>query len=562
MRISSALVLVLGIIGGPAASAYAGPEARAEAQRSRMAEDEVRQSLLAGLVTLADRRIKDRPGKHHPYYDSCSTGDGCLSLWPFADFRLPLGVFTPLLWPKVQNYPGEWPSGIHALTAFLPNTGGQAPVTIPDSNMFVTANILYPLVFIKDPGGPFAAMISDALASITHYRRGNAYSFWRQRESQHRGYQIVGPLNIPARLLDVLGLVIKAGAKPPADHAAQMRDGWMEALVDKEINPVGAEAFFNIPTDADDTALAMIAYKLFSNEHDGEITELATTLLDYRDLNRVYEDGRDAWKGKDSGAFLTWLKEEDLPLEAAMNPATGSIPFGINNVDCVVNANALFAMGLAGQAYHPAVISTLGVLNRAINVEAWPYCGLYYPHRMMLPYTLTRAYRDGGLRHPGMAQTLARIAVRLIADQKEVAARDKKHQGAFSGGADQTYDLATALALNSLLNIGRSIPEALGIAADYDRAIASGVNYLLNSKQLTRVRYADDLGDYYRPDLRAAMWQPGLFFSASIQKAASWRSESYTAAIVVEALAKYLLAWDYGQESIGDNSTLHVFDLY
>ena len=63
-------------------------------------------------------------------------------------------------------------------------------------------------------------------------------------------------------------------------------------------------------------------------------------------------------------------------------------------------------------------------------------------------------------------------------------------------------------------------------------------------------QFPASLGGLYQPGVRAAVWTPGIFFSASVQKAAQWRSEPYTAAIVVEALAKYLLAWDYGSNNI------------
>lgn len=540
------------------AAAPAATDERSLVQQQRLQKREIHDTLIEGLLTLADMRILERPGRHHPFYDSCGTGDGCLSIFPFEDPRTLLGVPTPLFWPHIKNYPGEWSSSIHALTRFIKTGDGQAPITIPDANMFVNASILYPLAFVTEADfGPLRSMTKDALASIRHYKRGGAYSFWRQHPSTVQGYQVIGPLNIPAKILDVMALVIKDGTTVPDGHSPAMRPGWPKAILDKQINPVGMEAFFNIPNDADDTALAMIAFRLFHADADSEaegepedLNDLQQRLMAFRDLNRAHEDGRDGWKGQNSGAFLTWLKDETLPLKDAFRPSDGTMPFGVNNVDCVVNANVAFALGLTGAGDQEAVANTLDALNRAIDLESWPYCGLYYPHKMMLPYTLTRAYRDGGLHHPGMVRTLGRIAIRLIADQKETGIRNQRHQGAFSGGVDATYALSTALAVNSLLNIGRAIPKDLGILDEYQRAIDDGIAYLIKEKSRIPVRYPEALGGLYRHGAQAAVWTPGLFFSASVQQAAQWRSEPYTAAIVVEAFAKYLLAWEHGNESI------------
>jgi len=540
-----------------------GADVRQSVQQQRLAAPEVHDTLLQGLMTLADMRVIDRPGQHHPFYDSCDTGDGCLSMFPFENPRLLRGLPTPPLWPLTKNYAGEWSSSIHALTQYIHTGDGQAPLTIPDSNMFVTASILYPLAFVTEADrGPLHAMIQDATQSIRHYKRGDAYSFWRVHASSTLPYQVVGPLNIPVKIFDILALGVKPGQKVPEDHGATIRPGWIPAMLDKGINPIGFESFFNIPVDADDTALAMIAYRLFpdSTSEPEPLEALSQVLLRHRDVDRVFEDRRDRWKGQNSGAFLTWLKDESLPIPEAFRPDSGTMPFGINNVDCVVNANVLFALGLSGHQDDPVVQSTLGVLNRAIDLEAWPYCGLYYPHKMMLPYTLTRAYRDGGLQHPGMKQALGRIVIRLLADQKETKALNARHAGAFSGGVDQTYDLATALAVNALLNIGRDIPRDLGLLDDYQHAIEQGIQFLLKHKELMDVQFPEALAGIYQPGQRAAVWKPGIFFSASVQKAAQWRSEPYTAAIVVEALAKYLLAWDYGGGSVLQSRPLQIVD--
>ncbi|MCX6107673.1 MAG: hypothetical protein NTY08_17750, partial [Proteobacteria bacterium] len=57
---------------------------------------------------------------------------------------------------------------------------------------------------------------------------------------------------------------------------------------------------------------------------------------------------------------------------------------------------------------------------------------------------------------------------------------------------------------------------------------------------------------------KARKWDSGVFFSASNWKLAQWRSDAYTAAIVLEALAKYALAYDQSDKSFKDGLRLHV----
>ena len=56
----------------------------------------------------------------------------------------------------------------------------------------------------------------------------------------------------------------------------------------------------------------------------------------------------------------------------------------------------------------------------------------------------------------------------------------------------------------------------------------------------------------------AYQWSSGLFFSASFQDLAQWRSRAYTAAIVIEALAKYLLGYDIGEGDLRDGRRLTI----
>ena len=120
---------------------------------------------------------------------------------------------------------------------------------------------------------------------------------------------------------------------------------WIKRCLRDETNFTGGAAFFNVPNDADDSSVAISTRYLHSLRNGRKLSsddlEVLRLFCLYRDLNRVMEDGRDSYKGKDSGAFLTWLKDENQP--TFTTPNTGVIPLGVNNVDAVVNANVLFS---------------------------------------------------------------------------------------------------------------------------------------------------------------------------------------------------------------------------
>ncbi len=117
---------------------------------------------------------------------------------------------------------------------------------------------------------------------------------------------------------------------------------WMNEIIDPIKNPSGFESFFNVPNDADDTAMATALLRL-ENGRTIDATPLHL-ITRYRDTRRFKFDSRDTWSSKNTGAFLTWLKDENL--ETFATPNSGVMPMGVNNVDCVVNANVLFSLAL------------------------------------------------------------------------------------------------------------------------------------------------------------------------------------------------------------------------
>lgn len=520
---------------------------------ARFNEPQFKQALMGALLYLDDTQIRERAGRGDPRFDACS-GDGCRRELPGVhDGALPL----PL--PFVRNRAGEWANLIHIFPAVRApwQPSGEALVQLQDANHFMAAMTVYPLYLFDEAELPEAQRVvrdmrQQALAGIRAYRRGDGFSFWPQLPGSSSEASRVGPLNIPMQIgygqyLSQLipGLAPRSSNKRHAE--------WSMDIFNPQLNPYGVDALANIPNDADDTALALTALALDAQLDDGEELDTAplTAMLAWRDLDRSLEDGRDAWKPEDSGGFLTWLKDEDLPRdERFATPESGVIPLGVNNVDCVVNANALAAMGFAGEADHPAVASVSALMARAVEQRSWPECGLYYPQQMIFPYSLSRAYRDAEIRNPDMRRAMRRLLFDLLRDQSDVARRTPERRGAFSGGVDATFDLSTALGLTTLLNIGVDLAREADVEAQYRRAINEALAYLLKQQKAERIRFADT---FNRANTQSRLaghrdlartWESGLFFSASVWSLAQWRSEAYTTSMVVEALAKYALGYD------------------
>lgn len=557
------VAIVIGYIApGGLAAASDLPRPVAE----RLSDPALKQAIMGSLLYLDDTQIRQREGRGDPRYDACS-GDGCRRVLPgtHAAFPLPL--------PFVQNRAGEWANFIHIFPAgHLPwQPAGEALVQLQDANLFMTATTVYPLylfdeVNLSEERQVVREMRGRAVDGIKAYRRGDAFSFWPQLPGSSSQASRVGPVNIPmafahgeylSRLLPGL----------PRRSENPRHEEWFRDLFDRSLNPAGVDAMANIPNDADDTALAISTLQLHAIFDGGEPLDSAPLqqILSWRDVGRAIEDGRDQWKTASSGGFLTWLKDENLsPSMRYATPETGVIPLGVNNVDCIVNANALAALGFAGESANPVVETVSALMARAAEMRAWPECGLYYPQRMMFPYALTRAFRDAGIRNQTMRYAMRRILFDLLRDQQEVAMMDPRRRGAFSGGVDVTFDLSTALALTALLNIGVDVAREAQAETQYHQAIADAVDYLLHSQSAERIRFADTFNrehDYPnfpgRTDL-ARTWSSGVFFSASKWSLAQWRSQAYTTSMVLEALTKYVLGRDLDEATLAEGSRLRV----
>ncbi len=533
-----------------------------EAERNALSAQRQKSDALTELIRNLSQQMQElqviqRSGRGSPLTYSC-LNNGCRNevVGNLPLFNKKVGIPVGFPFPKISNKDGEWSSTINVFPSLWGDAEGESAVEIPDSNVFVTANAIVPLYLLQISNNSrpfFDSMMRSAISDIRTYARGKAFSFWPQHTSTHGSFTVVGPLNIPLKVANLQKLFtwIPQGPNTPPAKAATIK--WLKDALDPGVNPTLEEGLVNIPNDSDDSAVSaaalLLAYKrgyLTPAEAQDIYTQAVTALSEldkFKDEGRNKEDGRDSWKPHNSGAYLTWLRSEDK--SAFADPNLGFIPSNVNNVDCVVNANALFAKGLLAtlqensntEAAVSARAAAVAAITLAVQKQAWPNCGLYYPQQMIFPYTASRAYREGNI--PELKPAMQLLLKQLIATQKNYANQNPALAGAFPGCVDKTFDLSTSLGLVTLLNIGKPLATELALDADYDAAVTSALSFIQG-----------------RAAHNAQNLESGVFFSASSWNLAQWRSKPYTVAIVLEGIAKYLAAYDVG---IGNIATgLHI----
>ncbi len=483
---------------------------------ARNSRADLTNTLRGSLSYLEDTQIRDRPSRLNCRRDF-SGGSGCAG--------------------SAKNIEGEWANFIYPLNIVSYMPPEDDLVLIQDSNMFVTSAILYPLYWLSDATGDVDNIRKLALDSIRTYQREDAYSFWPQYQHQKSQEHIVGPLNFPIEKLKESNYGIARTAAKVLGHFIPWVEEWMLQILDTENNKFGMASFFNVPNDADDTsvAMAMITVEAMKGGNAKAVDRgPLETITRYRDVDRVKADARDNWTPKDTGAYLTWLKDENLSVFS--DARTGIVPMGVNNVDCVVNANVMFALSLNDMNTAPGFSESATYLANVVETSQWlKQCALYYPQKYTFAYSITRAYRDGGARTPALDLAMNKMMRDLLEQQK----RD----GSWCSSADGTCHYATAMALVSLLNIGEVRAKGLSLLSAYENALDRGINFLNSAKKRAKVANSKFHHESYQ-------WKPGLFFSAEDYHLGVWRSVALTNAIVIEALAKYLMDYQKSQATL------------
>ncbi|MFN8610106.1 MAG: hypothetical protein U0931_21365 [Vulcanimicrobiota bacterium] len=503
------------------------------AARSR--RPDIKEALMGGLLTLDDSQVRDRAGQGSSRFDWCESKDGYS---PTFQANLPFGsqALTLPTIQKLRNERGEWTTEVHLKP--LQWGSDRAIITCPDSNAFVPAATAYPLYLFNEhrllPNQRLVTpMRQQALNNVKSYRspRGG-YNFWPRRS----GGAGVQPHNLPVQLLDQplarkLLTVLGIG---PAD--------WIEKVSNPALNPGGSRQLTNIPDDADDTSIAVAVQEMARRAGEGAGDgQSMLRLAGYRDQDRTTpREPDEQWQGTNTGAYLTWLAPERN--DPFADDGQGILPLGKNDVGPVVNANALLALGLTGQTNLPGFSQAANLVVRTIEEKRWQGGTRYYPQPAVFPYCVARAWRDGGIRAPGLDTALAT----LMRDLLEQQAQDGSFPGcptgpdtSLTGGTgDRSRALSTAMSVVALLNLGRSMACSQGLERQYDEALESGIDYLLDSSRTCPLVNSPE-------QAFGRSWEPGVFFSGS-PFAGYWRSEGYTVGVVVEALTRYVTATDWG----------------
>jgi hypothetical protein len=403
---------------------------------------------------------------------------------------------------------GEWPSYVRG------NIIDDDRVSaIYDSNAFVPMFVTYPLLALDDASLPAGAQRIKAmkrrvlpLLERWYVKPDGRANFW----------PTVGGFHGPAQIYETL----------PQSRA---------------LAPI-----FDIADDADDTAVARVTmlsvlaeFPTWADElHIPTARDTGLLFSARRDTDRVRSDPREeGWKPRDTGAFMTWLDDEERPGNRL------PIAFALaNNVDCTVTANALYAQGL-GERLAGTVKDVAGyqdscaLLRQVILARQFPACGLYYPAEWLFPYAVSRAFADGGA--DCLAQPDASGALALEALVSDILGH-QLHDGDLDGAWADTGKYADLPA-----DVDAAEAQFRGTAHAYSTALNIVTLYNLGVQNRPDARTAIDRGlrwlvDHAVVEDGQRFWQGGVFFSSSVKDLARWKSRPYTTAVVLEALTRAL----------------------
>jgi hypothetical protein len=258
---------------------------------------------------------------------------------------------------------------------------------------------------------------------------------------------------------------------------------------------------FAILSDADDTATIYAALFEHARLDNGRSvsTPFERFFEDWRDTGFVPRRNGASWMPEASGAYLTWLAYDDNDQRR------------LNDVDIVVNANVLFALGLFDRLETPGATDAIQLINAAVEAGAHlsqaNELSLYYPDNLALHYCVSRAYREGGVAEldPAVEGLVNELLSSVSAAESGRFFWDRGHA-----------DLNTAFAVLTLLNVGHD-----------SEPVPGAIDYLISGQ-----------------DTDTGSWQAGAFFRGRFDSGveAVWTSAALTTAIGLEALCRWRLA--------------------
>lgn len=277
--------------------------------------------------------------------------------------------------------------------------------------------------------------------------------------------------------------------------------------------------FTHIPNDADSSSviLSALVYDSKINGHKFNVSpDSIAEFSRYRDIDRkpmFYNKGQNR---QNTGAFMTWLYDEKNPKMPRFYFADAKkgerIPFNVNDVDCIVNANVLKMSSLSQNQNMPGYKESCSMINDMIKKNEHAYCGIYYPNTYNLSFAMANAEKAGD-------RCLTDESKSLIID-KIINLQDG-YTGAWSNDKNVWEDktLSTAFAMYSLLHFGN--PYEYRVYA----SLLYGMHFLLSQIEYNK---------------GPIMWPSDNFFTATAiaRSLIMWRSDAYTNAIISSVLFK------------------------
>jgi len=521
-------------------------------------------AVLGGLFYLYETHVHNSSSHPGSYYDFLISAEKASQPLPRLASRLRRFLGRHII--KERHLNGTWPAHIHFL-ADLKKLHARPLLVVTDYNLFTTASTAYALLLFDDRHLPeklrvVEPMLGNACQAIRDFKREETYNFWLTKHD-HKTYSCSAPLNIPVFLLDIRRYFYKyTGLFSLKNfHEADMLMDWLLSCYNKRLNPSGSAAIFNIPNDADNTSMA-VAFQILYNKWLGQPSQLTDIkpleyLTLYRDQHRTKNDRQNKWIEKDTGAFLTWLKDEQVP--PFTGPDKGIIPLSVNNVDIVINSNVLFALSLANMQSTPGYHEAVELLAQTIEHYTWPDASLYYPQKYIFPYAISRAWRDANASEPLLDYAMSLLMVQILDELAAVGKQFPQSSGAFSGNGRDNLQQSTALGLVTLLNLGRAMAENCGLSTQYDHAVDKAVTFLICNRKTDQIRQKEIIRLF--PGITLNFWESGILYSSSVKQLAHWRSHAQTTSLVIEALAKYVLAYDLcGDDFLSRRLFLNCYD--
>jgi hypothetical protein len=290
----------------------------------------------------------------------------------------------------------------------------------------------------------------------------------------------------------------------------------------------------NVPADSDDTSLGYSAIhfrKQLSAQYPSlfpakDVPMNLTVFDEYRDKNRnrVHPVNKFVGNFKNTEAFLTWFSHEEggfvngLSVDWREEPR---IPFSVNDVDCVVNANVLQSLARHGNADGESSQSACRYIEKAIDKGLSKRCGFYYPSPYYLHYSVAKAFEAGASCLEGSARKL-KAEIKKEQNQSGYWGWEKEPKSDRKKYIEEPVS-TTVYAFNALLIFSQKLNT---LNEDQDSLDLAAL-FIANSAQVE--------------DDKSVKWHEGVFFSGGgfVRRVLVWSSEAYTTTLALTGLDNY-----------------------